>query len=154
MSDAEDLVKDLVAAKSSDVAEKGSVLPPRIERHSENVVLQKINDEAHCWIGGLFKKILTMMILDPMRMMLNKVEFEFSRRPWPVYKTTLRPALKLLCHIKVDFISIWTFLGKFLSSEQMFSLDGADCEHAYDLKLMDFDPGINSFSFFSEDLLS
>ena len=41
------------------------------------------------------------MMLDPMRMMLNKVEFEFSRRPWPVYKTTLRPALKLLCHIKV-----------------------------------------------------
>ena len=52
MSDAEDLVKDLVAAKSSDVAEKGSVLPPRIERHSENVVLQKINDE---W-GALLKR--------------------------------------------------------------------------------------------------
>ena len=45
-------------------------------------------------------------VLDPMRMMLNKVEFEFSQCPWPVYKTTLRPALKLLCHIKVDVISI------------------------------------------------
>ena len=103
-----DLLEDLVAAESSNISKKRSVLPPRIERHSENVVLQKINDEGHCWNVGLswLKKILTMIVLDPMRMMLNKVEFEFSQCPWPVYKTTLRPALKLLCHIKVDVISI------------------------------------------------
>ena len=54
MSDAEDLVKDLVAAKSSDVAEKGSVLPPRIERHSEDIVLRRIMSIRIGRIVGIF----------------------------------------------------------------------------------------------------
>ena len=35
-----DLLEDLVAAESSNVSKKRSVLPPRIERHSEDIVLR------------------------------------------------------------------------------------------------------------------
>ena len=68
---------DLVAAEPSNVAKKGPVLPPRIERHSEDIVLR-------------------------MMMMLTKV---FSVQGF-FERTTFKSSLKLLGYIKVDSLSI------------------------------------------------
>ena len=52
--DDEYLLEDLVAAETSNIAEKRSVLPPRIERHSEDIVLR-------------MRLMLTMMMMMMMR---------------------------------------------------------------------------------------
>ena len=72
---------DLVAAEPSNVAKKGPVLPPRIERHSEDIVLR-------------------------MMMMLTKSGFRFFSVQGFFERTTFKSSLKLLGYIKVDSLSI------------------------------------------------
>ena len=81
VASAEDSLEDLVAAEPPNIAKKRSVLPPRIERHSEDVVLR-------------------------MRMMLTMSEFSFFSVHGVFNKTTFRSSLKLLGYIKVDSLSI------------------------------------------------
>ena len=111
ISSAEYLMEEnLVATEPSisNVAKKRAVLPPRIERHSEDVVLRMrwMMLMRMMMMRRMMMIIMGMMLTTMMMMVLTMMRIPLFLCPRLLNRTTLRPSLKLLGYIKVDSPSI------------------------------------------------
>ena len=95
--------ESLVAVEPSisNIAKKWPVLPPSIERHSEDVVLR-----MRTMMLTTMGMVLTAMMMMTMMKMLTMMRIQLFLCPRLFNRTTLRPSLKLLGYIKVDSLSI------------------------------------------------
>ena len=86
---------NLVAADPSicNIAKKWPVLPPSIERHSEDVVLR-------------MRRMIMRMVMRMVMLTMMRLRILLFLCPRLFNRTTLRPSLKLLGYIKVDSPSI------------------------------------------------
>ena len=102
--------ENLVAAEPSicNIAKKWPVLPPSIERHSEDVVLRmrRMMLMRMMMMRRMMMIIMGMMLTTMMMMMLTMMRIQLFLCPQLFNRTTLRPSLKLLGYIKVDSLSI------------------------------------------------